>query len=162
MAQFATLRKSPEPFEPKDVNSAVETIVDVYSKGFVFALLILLKNKAELFKEVLSLLLGNNAPLLNHPELNTLYAKIKTDKASKVIKPQPVEKIINIMPTPKKSENVMIQSSPNKKFNITQTTKRSSQRADDTENKKVFNEEVKKRQIEKITKIIERSNAFVN
>jgi hypothetical protein len=26
----------------------------------------------------------------------------------------------------------------------------------------VFNEEVKKRQIEKITKIIERSNAFVN
>jgi hypothetical protein len=33
---------------------------------------------------------------------------------------------------------------------------------DDTENKKVFNEEVKKRQIEKITKIIERSNAFVN
>lgn len=40
----------------------------------------------------------------------------------------------------------MIQSSPNKKFNITQTIKKSN-RSDDTENKKVFNEEVKKRQI---------------
>lgn len=35
-------------------------------------------------------------------------------------------------------------------------------RLEDCENKKVFNDEVKKRQIEKITKIIERSNAFVN
>ncbi len=51
------------------------------------------------------------------------------------------------MPTPKKSDNILIQSSPNKKFNITQTAKKSSNRTDDTENKKVFNEEVKKRQI---------------
>lgn len=50
------------------------------------------------------------------------------------------------MPTPKKSDNSIIQSSPSKKFNITQTTKKSN-RGEDIENKKVFNEEVKKRQI---------------
>ena len=35
-------------------------------------------------------------------------------------------------------------------------------KSEDSQNKKVFNEDVKKRQIQKITKIIERSNAFVN
>lgn len=54
-----------------------------------------------------------------------------------------------------------MQGSPTKKFNITTPNKKLI-RLEDCENKKVFNEEVKKRQIQKITKIIERSNAFVN
>lgn len=54
-----------------------------------------------------------------------------------------------------------LQGSPTKKFNITAPNKKLI-RLEDVENKKLFNEEVKKRQIEKITKIIERSNAFVN
>jgi hypothetical protein len=54
-----------------------------------------------------------------------------------------------------------LQGSPTKKFNITTPNKKVI-RLEDCENKKVFNDEVKKRQIEKITKIIERSNAFVN
>ena len=59
------------------------------------------------------------------------------------------------------TQNTSIQSSPTKKFNITTPNKKLI-RLEDAENKKLFNEEVKKRQIEKITKIIERSNAFVN
>ncbi len=58
---------------------------------------------------------------------------------TKAIKAQPAEKVINIMPTPKKVENILVQSSPNKKFNITQTTKKPSHKLDDTENRKVFN-----------------------
>lgn len=86
--------------------------------------------------------------LVENVELNNLYNKIKADKASRIIKPQPIEKIINIMPTPKKVENILVQSSPNKKFNITHTAKKqSTHRQEDAENKKVFNEEVKKRQI---------------
>ena len=37
-----------------------------------------------------------------------------------------------------------------------------SGRKDEVENKKVGHDEAKKRKIEKITKIIERSNAFIN
>ena len=66
-----------------------------------------------------------------------------------------MESKINIAQTPS------IQGSPTKKFNISTPNKKLI-RLEDAENKKHFNEEVKKRQIEKITKIIERSNAFVN
>lgn len=45
------------------------------------------------------------------------------------------------------------QNSPTKKFNITTPNKKII-KLEDCENKKVFNEEVKKRQIQKITKII--------
>lgn len=58
-------------------------------------------------------------------------------------------------------QTASIQGSPTKKFNINTPNKKII-RLEDSENKKVFNEEIKKRQIEKITKIIERSNAFVN
>lgn len=40
---------------------------------------------------------------MDNYELNDLYSRIKTVKAGKVIKPQPIQKIINIAPTPKKS-----------------------------------------------------------
>ena len=56
-----------------------------------------------------------------------------------------------------------LQSSPIKKVQKGPNgTNKKKMRVEDTENKKVFNDDVKKRQIEKITKIIERSNAFVN
>ena len=40
--------------------------------------------------------------LVKNSELISLYTKIKAEKMSKAIKPQPAEKNINIMPTPKK------------------------------------------------------------
>ena len=58
-----------------------------------------------------------------------------------------MESKINMTQTPS------IQGSPTKKVNITTPNKKLI-RLEDTENKKHFNEEVKKRQIEKITKII--------
>lgn len=103
LTQYATLRKSPAPFEDRDIHTAIESIIDTYSKNLIFTLLILLKKKTNLFKDVVSLILSKDNSLLDNPELNSLYSKIKTDKANKTIKPQPIEKIINIMPTPKKS-----------------------------------------------------------
>ena len=43
------------------------------------------------------------------------------------------------MPTPKKIDNILMQSSPNKKFNITHTAKKALPKSEDAENKKVFN-----------------------
>lgn len=56
------------------------------------------------------------------------------------------------------------QISPTKKFMITTSTgKKSGFKLEECENKKTLtNDDVKKKHIEKITKIIERSNAFVN
>lgn len=56
--------------------------------------------------------------------------------------------------------NTSMQGSPTKKFNITANKK--FMKLEDGENKKSYNDDVKKKQIQKITKIIERSNAFVN
>lgn len=54
------------------------------------------------------------------------------------------------------SESPVKKSTPNSSLNNT------IKRVKDDENKKVHNEETKKKQIEKINKIIERSNEFVN
>ena len=45
MTQYATLRKSPEPFEDRDIPTAIESIIDSYSKNFIILLLVLLKRK---------------------------------------------------------------------------------------------------------------------
>jgi hypothetical protein len=64
--------------------------------------------------------------LLENAEINTLYNKIKVDKANRALKQQSLENSINAMPNSKKIDNILVQSSPNKKFNITQSAKKSA------------------------------------
>lgn len=45
LMQFATLRKSSNIFEEKDVDLALESIIDVYGKNIIFALAILMKKR---------------------------------------------------------------------------------------------------------------------
>lgn len=54
IAQAATLRKGFKLFQEKDLAHILETLVDRYSKGFVFGLAILLKKNKERFGQILS------------------------------------------------------------------------------------------------------------
>ena len=45
LTQYATLRKSPDPFEDREIPTAIESIIDSYSKSFIILLLVLLKRK---------------------------------------------------------------------------------------------------------------------
>ena len=139
MAQYATLKKSSDPFQEKDVPSAIESIIDVYSKNLIFVLIVLLKHKNQLFDSILPLMENKENNLLENAELNNLYNKIKADKANRLIKNFSIDKAISFMPTPKKIDNILMQSSPSKKFNITHTAKKTLPKSEDAENKKVFN-----------------------
>lgn len=139
MAQYATLKKSSDPFQEKDVPSAIESIIDVYSKNLIFVLIVLLKHKNQLFDSILPLMENKENNLLENAELNNLYNKIKADKANRLIKNFSIDKAISFMPTPKKIDNILMQSSPSKKFNITHTAKKALPKSEDAENKKVFN-----------------------
>lgn len=48
--QCATLRKSDDTFLDQNADIALQSIVDTYSKSFIFAMLILLKRKTNFFK----------------------------------------------------------------------------------------------------------------
>lgn len=50
IAQSATLKKGTKIFLEKDLNSLLESLVDRYSKGFLFALAVLLKKNKERFE----------------------------------------------------------------------------------------------------------------
>jgi hypothetical protein len=139
LAQYATLKKSSDPFQEKDVPSAIESIIDVYSKNLIFVLIVLLKHKNQLFDSILPLMENKENNLLENPELNNLYNKIKADKANRSLKHLSIDKAISFMPTPKKIDNILMQSSPSKKFNITHTAKKVLPKSEDAENKKVFN-----------------------
>lgn len=64
LAQLSTLKKSNDPFEDKDVEAAVESIIGTYSKSFIFSIIILLKRKTELFKNLLALLKSKDSGIL--------------------------------------------------------------------------------------------------
>lgn len=47
LAQASTNRKGLKAFQEKDLNSLLESLIDRYSKGFIFALAVLLKKNKE-------------------------------------------------------------------------------------------------------------------
>jgi len=53
IAQAATLRKFTKVFQEKDITQLFESLFDLYSKGFIFGLAILLKNKKEKYGHLL-------------------------------------------------------------------------------------------------------------
>jgi len=78
MAQAATLRKGMKSLQEKDVTHVLETLVERYSKGFVFGLAVLLKKNKERFGYLLNYF-KNEDKFLGDLELNSLYNSLKKE-----------------------------------------------------------------------------------
>jgi hypothetical protein len=159
LTQAATLRKGSKIFIEKELNQVLETLIDRYSKGLFFAVSVLLKKNKERFPHVLSYL-HNDERTLNDIELNGLYESIRKEKERKKvgISNENLPNTNSLKPSVLSlNESPIKKGTPNS--SLGSTIKRVKE---DSENKRVYNEETKKKQIEKINKIIERSNEFVN
>jgi serine/threonine protein kinase len=159
IAQASSLRKTSKVFQEKDLNSLLETLVDKYSKGFIFALAVLLKKNKERFS-LLHHYFNNEEKYLTDLELNSLYETIKKEREKKkqviITNENAIPNTVIVKGMSSLTESPVKKSTPNSSLNNT------IKRTKDDENKKVHNDETKKKQIEKINKIIERSNEFVN
>ena len=166
LLQAATLKKNSRLFLQKQLNSIVQNLIDRYSRGFIFAICVLLKNNKERFPQLLSYL-KNQQKFLADVELNSLYESIRREIDKKKAAILSTENV-NIFPNMNsiKPLTLSLNDSPVKKPNnnsLSSTLRRPMKEA--SENKKVLNsgnEQIKKKQIEKINKIIQRSNQFVN
>ena len=72
LVQAATLPKSSKVFTEKETSQVAEGLLEKYSKGFVFAVCVLLKRNKERFPHILHYL-RNDPKHLNDLELNSLY-----------------------------------------------------------------------------------------
>ena len=72
LAQVATLSKTSRVFSEKETHQVAEGLLDKYSKGFIFALCILLKRNKERFPHLMNFLL-NEEKYMGDLELNSLY-----------------------------------------------------------------------------------------
>ena len=76
ITQAATLRKGIKICQDKDITQVLETLVERYSKGFIFGLAILLKKNKERFGQLLNYF-NNEEKFLGDLQLNTLYNSLK-------------------------------------------------------------------------------------
>ncbi len=76
ITQAATLRKGIKICQDKDITQVLETLVERYSKGFIFGLAVLLKRNKERFEQLLNYF-NNEEKYLGDLELNTLYNSLK-------------------------------------------------------------------------------------
>jgi hypothetical protein len=82
IAEAATLRKGFKLFQEKDLTHVLETLVDRYSKGFVFGMAILLKKNKERFGQLLGYF-RNEEKYNSDLELNSLYSSLKKEQEKK-------------------------------------------------------------------------------
>lgn len=86
MLQYALIHNA-KTLNDQDIDKAISSLTDKYSKNFVFALLILTKKRITMFKDIIPLLSKDlSHPALSCIDLNTLYSKAKLDKSKKHIK----------------------------------------------------------------------------
>jgi hypothetical protein len=76
IVQAATLKKGVKVFQEKELNHILESVIDRYSKGLVFAIAVLLKKNKERF-DLLPHFFSNEAKYLADLELNSLYETVK-------------------------------------------------------------------------------------
>lgn len=76
LLQAASLKKNCKLFLEKDLPSLVDGLLERFSRGFIFALCVLLKRNKERFPQLLGYL-KNEEKLLADLELSSLYESLK-------------------------------------------------------------------------------------